>query len=84
MSDSEFNTAQLRDGETRDDTAHAAGNLQALQDADDAGIDASEAIDELTAERDTFDCASCGDLYLDRGKALRCCSDGDGQGGEPA
>lgn len=39
-----------------------------------------------SADEDTWECARCGDLHLDRGEALRCCSDpdDDGQGGEPA
>lgn len=63
---------------------HANATLQMLQDAnDEAGIDASAAIEDLTADRDTWDCKDCGRLHLSQSDAFRCCR-GNGQGGDPA
>lgn len=56
--------------------AHASGTLQALQDAEEAGIDASASIEDIVSNRDTFECTACGRLFVRRGKALKCCSDG--------
>lgn len=62
--------------------AHADATLQMLQDAEEEeGVDASGAIEDLTSDRDTFECTACGRLFVRRGKALQCCSD-EGTGGD--
>lgn len=64
--------------------AHAKATLQLLQDASDEGIDASDAIEDLTADRETYQCASCDRHYFSRAEAFRCCRSSGPQGGEPA